>query len=160
MNDITRRVLDVYDSLKSQGLVKNQTDFCKRAGFSNSLFTDLRNKRVNAGMVVIRGILEEFQSIDARWLITGQGILSSKTAHTPVVSDANSVAHDPQIDYSPSATQANAHPSDQKNAHPTAHPTDVLRQLLNEKQHVIEQQKVSIELLKDMVEMLKAKTGG
>ena len=73
MNSVTIRFLETYEHLKKIKIVKNPTKFAEKINVSPSLITEICKKRTNAGITPIQNLVQQFNDIDANWLLTGRG---------------------------------------------------------------------------------------
>jgi hypothetical protein len=73
MNSVTIRFLETYEYLKKIKIVKNPTTFAEKINVSTSLITEICKKRTNAGITPIQNLVQQFNDIDANWLLTGRG---------------------------------------------------------------------------------------
>ncbi|MEA3452448.1 MAG: hypothetical protein U9Q83_11190 [Bacteroidota bacterium] len=73
MNDITLRLLELYEHLKSLDYVKDKSGFAKTINVSASSLTEIWKKRSNAGMKIIQNTVKSFDFINSEWLLTGKG---------------------------------------------------------------------------------------
>ncbi|MBP1222843.1 hypothetical protein [Flavobacterium sp. 1355] len=88
MNSVTIRFLETYEHLKKTKIVKNPTAFAEKLNVSTSLITEICKKRTNAGITPIQNLVQQFNDIDANWLLTGRGSML-KTQNTESENDLN-----------------------------------------------------------------------
>ena len=140
--------------------IKNANELASRLEYRapEKIYRLMRDNKARPGFDILLDLSNLFESLNIGWLMSGKGPMDIQlSTHTPMTDGSNSVANDPQTDYTPNATTPNVSPTAIKNVSPSVSPSGHCEQLLDEKERVIEQQKVSIEVLQEMVELLRAK---
>lgn len=75
---VSSRFLEVYHFLKSNKMVNSQKEFAEKIGISPSMFTEIVNGRSGVGLSAIQNTVLTYR-INANWLLTGRGHISSET---------------------------------------------------------------------------------
>ncbi|MDO9255446.1 MAG: helix-turn-helix transcriptional regulator [Bacteroidales bacterium] len=71
MNDLTKRFIDVYNSLLVANKVANASDFAQKIGVSSSLITEILKERTNVGITPLQNAVIYF-NLDANYLLSGK----------------------------------------------------------------------------------------
>lgn len=75
---INKRFFEAYDYLTEIGKIKNPFRFCKEHEIHRSSFIRLRNEPEREFQLRFLTILVEEFGISAKWLLTGEGAMTSK----------------------------------------------------------------------------------
>ena len=86
MDDLTKRFIECYESLRKSNKVVNGKDFAKKLNVSQSLISDINTKRVRPGVNVIQKLSKQF-NINSLWLLTGEGEMFNNTNVTNINQD-------------------------------------------------------------------------
>ncbi len=78
MDDLTKRFIQSYESLRKSNKVVNGKDFAKKLNVSQSLISDINTNRVKPGVSVIQKLSKQF-NINSHWLLTGEGEMFNNT---------------------------------------------------------------------------------
>ncbi|WP_143960265.1 helix-turn-helix domain-containing protein [Litoribacter populi] len=155
MEDFSSRLEKVLEHLQI-----TPYKMAKDIGTSEAVISNAKNGKNKPSYDFLSKILNFYKVLNAEWLITGQGeMLKSgiKNEYTPRPSGGYEIVADTETAYTPKPPKEKLHPKQAEKLHPTLHPTPEKCALCHEKERVIEQQKETIDTLKEVNSLLRSK---
>ena len=76
-NDIAIRIIEAFDIILRDNIVKDKRELANRLGVSASMITEIVKGRSGVGPLILQNIVFQF-GINANWLLTGEGPIFDK----------------------------------------------------------------------------------
>lgn len=92
--DENLRFISVIDTLKREGIVGSYSQIADILGTNKASISDIKFRRKNVGIDLIKRMKESYPMVSIEWLITGEGEMFRKVDEPKSMEDSSSLPND------------------------------------------------------------------